>query len=196
MKKTFLRALATLACFTLTLNPASAKEFKVDTAHSSIGFTVTHLQLSEVEGRFNDFSGQFDWDASAPEKSRLEFSVKTESINTDNVKRDGHLKGEDFFDTAKYPTMTFKSSRVEKLSGDRYTITGDLTAHGKTKTISVPASIKGPIDAFNNGEESIGFRATFKINRIDYGIGAGWQSGSDKVVGHDVFITVKGEAHQ
>lgn len=196
MRKTLLSLFAAASCFLVAINPAAAKEFEVDSAHSQIGFSVTHLGLSEVEGRFNDFSGKFDWDAKNLKKSSISFTAKTESVNTDNAKRDKHLRNDDFFDAAKYPNLSFKSTKIEKLSGNRYNVTGELSAHGVTKTIKVPATIKGPIDAFGDGEESIGFRATFKINRLDYGIGSGWQSGSDKVVGHDVFITVKGEAHQ
>ena len=194
MKKLLAALVATATLF--TASAASAKEFTVDSAHSNISFTVTHLQLSEVEGRFNDFSGSFDWNADAPESSSLEFTAKTSSINTDNAKRDQHLRSDDFFAAETYPTLTFKSTKIKHLGGERYSVRGQLTAHGVTKTIDVPARIKGPVDLFGDGEESIGFRATFKINRIDYEIGNGWKGGSDKVVGHDVFITVKGEAHE
>lgn len=195
MRKTLVSVLTALALFSVSGN-ALAKVFEVDSAHSGITFTVTHLQLSEVEGRFKDFNGSFNWDAKNPENSSLTFTAQTQSVSTDNEKRDTHLKSGDFFDAGKFPTISFKSTEIKKLSGDRYNITGQLTAHGVTKTISVPATVKGPIDAFNDGKESIGFRASFKINRLDYGIGAGWQAGSDKVVGHDVFLTVKGEAHE
>ena len=157
---------------------------------------MTHLQLSEVEGRFNDFSGKFDWNADNPASSSLTFTAQTDRVNTDNAKRDSHLKTDDFFAADKYPELKFESTKIEKLSGERYNVTGNLTAHGVTKKISVPATIKGPVDLFGDGKQSLGFRATFKINRIDYGIGAGWKGGSDKVVGHDVFITVQGEAHE
>lgn len=196
MKKSILSAIAAITLFGFSATPAVAKEYNVDAAHSKIGFSVTHLGLSEVEGRFNDFSGTFDWNPDDLGSSSLTFSAKTGSVNTDNKKRDSHLKTADFFDAAKYPTLKFESTKIQKLSGERYNITGNLTAHGVTKKISVPASIKGPVDLFGDGDESLGFRATFKINRIDYGIGSGWKGGSDKVVGHDVFITVKGEAHE
>jgi polyisoprenoid-binding protein YceI len=193
MKRLLLASIvATLAVTTPTL----AKEFQVDTAHSKIGFSVTHLQLSEVEGRFNDFSGTIDWNVDKPTTSSVRFEVGVKSVNTDNEKRDDHLRGEDFFDAQKFPKMTFESTSVEPLGENRYNVTGKLTAHGVTKTVTVPVRIKGPIDAFNNGELSIGFSGRFKINRIDYGIGAGWKGGSDSVVGHDVFITVSGEAHE
>ena len=111
-------------------------------------------------------------------------------------RRDGHLKSPDFFDTAKYPTLTFETTSVEALSGNKYALTGDLTMHGVTKRITVPATIRGPVDAMGNGSLSLGFSTTFKVNRIEYGVGAGWKGGSDKVVGHDVFVSIKGEAHQ
>ena len=196
MKKKVLSALTALTLMGFIANPVAAKEYQVDSAHSKIGFSVTHLQLSEVEGRFNDFSGKFDWNADNPASSSLTFTAKTDSVNTDNAKRDSHLKNDDFFAADKYPELKFESTKIEKLSGDRYNVTGNLTAHGVTKKISVPATIKGPVDLFGDGKESLGFRATFKINRIDYGIGSGWKGGSDKVVGHDVFITVQGEAHE
>ncbi|HIB65763.1 MAG TPA: polyisoprenoid-binding protein [Phycisphaerales bacterium] len=196
MKKKVLSALTALTLMGFIANPVAAKEYEVDSAHSKIGFSVTHLQLSEVEGRFNDFSGKFDWNADNPASSSLTFTAQTDSVNTDNAKRDSHLKTDDFFAADKYPELKFESTKIEKLSGERYNVTGNLTAHGVTKKISVPATIKGPVDLFGDGKQSLGFRATFKINRIDYGIGAGWKGGSDKVVGHDVFITVQGEAHE
>lgn len=196
MKKYLTTLLTCFVCLTFAASPVLAKEFYVDVAHSKIGFSVTHLQLSDVEGRFTDFSGTIVWTPDNLQASSIVFEAQVDSINTDNAKRDAHLKNEDFFHAEKYPTLSFQSTKIEKLSEQRYNVVGKLTAHGVTKTISVPAMIKGPVDAFNNGEESLGFRATFKIDRMDYGIGAGWQSGSDKVVGHDVFITVLGEAHE
>lgn len=195
MKKKILSLIAAVALAATLMSPVSAKQFSVDSAHSSIQFTISHLQLSDVEGRFNDFTGSFDWNPKDTSKSSLEFSAKTKSVDTGNAKRDGHIRNADFFDSEKYPEFTFKSSKVEHLSGERYKITGDLSAHGVTKTITLPATVKGPVDLFGDGSQSLGFRATFKINRINYDIGNTWKGGSDKIVGHDVFLTVKGEAH-
>ena len=175
---------------------AQPKTYEVDGAHSRVGFSVTHLQLSEVEGRFGDYQGTINWDAEKPANSKIKFTVKADSIDTDNDRRDGHLKSPDFFDTAKYPTLTFETTSVEALSGNKYALTGDLTMHGVTKRITVPATIRGPVDAMGNGSLSLGFSTTFKVNRFEYGVGAGWKGGSDKVVGHDVFVSIKGEAHQ
>ena len=195
MKKKLMSLIATVMLATAVISPVSAKQFEVDTAHSSIKFTVSHLQLSDVEGRFNDFNGKFDWNPNDVSKSSLQFAAKTNSVDTGNSKRDAHIQNSDFFDSENYPEFSFQSTKIEHLSGERYAITGDLTARGVTKQITVPATVKGPVDLFGDGSESLGFRATFKINRINYKIGDTWKGGSDKVVGHDVFLTVKGEAH-
>jgi polyisoprenoid-binding protein YceI len=175
---------------------ARAEKYKVDTAHSTVGFTVTHLQLSEVDGRFKDFDGEINWDPKAPSKSSIAFTAQAKSVTTDTDKRDQHLRSADFFDVEKYPTLSFKSNKITALGEDRYSIAGDLTIHGVTRPVNVTANIRGPVDTFKDGDLSLGFRSTFKINRIDYKVGDNWKGGSDSVVSHDVFITIKGEAHQ
>ena len=173
---------------------ALADKYQVDAAHSSLGFSVTHLQMSEVDGRFKDFSGEFDWNPKALAKSSITFTAKASSITTDNDKRDEHLRGSDFFDVEKFPTLTFKSTGIKALGEDRYSVSGNLTVHGVTKPVTVQATIKGPSDPMKSGKPIIGFRTTFKINRMDYGVGANWKGNSDSVVSHAVFITIKGEA--
>lgn len=196
MNGTFKRAsLCLLAMLTLSA-VAGAQKYAVDSAHSSVGFSVTHLQLSEVDGRFKDFGGEINFDPKAPTRTSINFTVQAKSVSTDNDKRDEHLRGADFFDVEKYPTLTFRSTRVSALGEDRYSVTGDLTAHGVTRPVTVQATIKGPVDTSKDGKLSIAFRTTFKINRIDFKIGDGWKGGSDSVVSHDVFVTIKGEAHQ
>lgn len=195
MKKTF-QSLLLAALLTVGQTWAEPVSYPVDGAHSRVGFTVTHLQLSEVDGWFDNFSGTVNWDEKDPSKSKIAFSVKATSIDTGNEKRDGHLKSDDFFAVEKFPTLSFTSTSVKKLSDNKYSLVGDLTIHGVTKRVTLPATIKGPVDAFGNGKKILGFDSRFKINRIDYGVGAGWQGGSDKLVSHDVFINVKGEAHQ
>ena len=190
------KLISLITCLLLVTGAVSAKEYEVDPAHSKVGFSVTHLQLSEVEGKFNDFTGKIIWEPKDLKSSKIFFKAKTNSIDTDNNKRDAHLKGSDFFDAAKYPELSFESTKIKRLGSERYLVTGKLTAHGVTRTIKVTVRMKGPVDLFGDGETSLGFNTRFKINRISYGIGAGWKGGSDKVVGHDVFITVKGEAHE
>ncbi|MGE0494704.1 MAG: YceI family protein [Vulcanimicrobiota bacterium] len=193
--KPFFSVLMTLLLST-TLAWAEARTYQVDSAHSSVAFTVTHLQLSEVEGRFDDFDGKIVWDDANPANSKIEWTVKATSVNTGAAKRDEHLRSKDFFDVATYPELSFKSTSVRKLSGSKYEVKGDMTIHGVTKSISVPVEIKGPIDAFGDGKMSIGFKSSFKLNRIEYKVGDGWKGGSDKLVSHDVFVTIRGEAHQ
>lgn len=195
MKKLF-SLLGTLLCLAALANPAAAKEYEVDTGHSSIVFSVTHLQLSEVDGRFKDFEGVIDWDPDKLAATKIDWTVQVASITTDNERRDKHLRGADFFDADQYKTMTFKSTAVSKLSKDKYKVTGDLTMHGVTKSVTMTANIRGPVDTQDDGELSIGYRTTFKINRMDWGVGAGWKGNSDSVVSHAVFVTIKGEAHE
>ena len=190
------KLISLITCLLLVTGAVSAKEYEVDSAHSKVGFSVTHLQLSEVEGKFNDFTGKIIWEPKDLKSSKIFFKAKTNSIDTDNMKRDSHLKGSDFFDAAKYPELSFESTKIKRLGSERYSVSGKLTAHGVTRNIKVTVRMKGPVDLFGDGEMSLGFNTRFKINRISYGIGAGWKGGSDKVVGHDVFITVKGEAHE
>ena len=161
---------------------------------TEVGFEGSKVTGSH-KGGFKNVTGTVTVPEEDLSKAVVDIKMDMSSTWADDPKLEGHLKGEDFFDVTKFPTSTFVSSKIEK-SDEGHNVTGNLTAHGVTKKISVPATIKGPVDLFGDGKQSLGFRATFKINRIDYGIGAGWKGGSDKVVGHDVFITVQGEAHE
>ena len=189
-KRTALSALLSLSL----VGGALAENYHVDPAHSSLGFSVTHLQMSEIDGRFKDFTGEFEWDPKQLATSSIVFSAQASSITTDNEKRDEHLRSSDFFDVEKYPTLTFKSTSIKALGEDRYAVSGDLTIHGTTKPVTVQATIKGPSDPWKSGKPMIGFRTTFKIDRMDYGVGANWKGNSDAVVSHAVYITIKGEA--
>lgn len=187
-----LRTLCLLAVLS-TAGPALAENYQVDPAHSSLNFTVEHLGLSEINGRFTDFTGTLNFSPGTNDGS-VEFIAQAKSINTDVEKRDEHLRSADFFDVEKYPTLTFKSSKVTHLSEDRYQVDGKLTIHGVTRPITTSVRIVGPKEAM--GAQKIGFRTTFKINRIDFKIGDGEKFSSDAVIDHDIFIEVKGEAAQ
>lgn len=186
-----LRALCLFALLT-SATPVMAEKYQVDPAHSSINFNVEHLGLTEINGRFTDFTGTFNFVPGSNEGS-VEFVVQAKSINTDVEKRDEHLRNADFFDVAKYPTLSFKSTRVTHLADERYQVDGKLTIHGVTKPITASARIIGPKEAM--GTEKIGFRTTFKINRLHYKVGDGEKFNSDAVIDHNVFIEVKGEAN-
>lgn len=146
--------------------------WKVDGSHSKLGFSVTHLMVSETEGKFKVYEGtvasKSDLDFT---DAKIEFSVDVNSINTDDEKRDGHLKSADFFDVEKFPKMTFKATSMKagKVKGT-YDLEGDLTMHGVTKKVKLTAigaskTVKDPW-----GNTKYAFKITGKLNRVDYGL--------------------------
>jgi polyisoprenoid-binding protein YceI len=147
---------------------AHADTFKIDPVHSSIGFSVKHLGVSEFYGRFNDVSGQVVFDKADPSKSSVEVTIPVESIDTHNEKRDQHLKSPDFFNAKQFPTIIFKSKSVEG-SGDTYKATGDLTLHGVTKPLTLEIK-RGPEGKGMEGEIRAGGEARFTLKRSDFGM--------------------------
>ena len=141
----------------------------LDKAHSQIGFAVRHMMISTVRGRFKDFEAKLDIDDSDLTHSYLEGTVKTASIETEDVNRDAHLRSPDFFEADKYPTMTFKSTRIEKVGDDHYHVVGDLTIKDVTRQITFDTREEGRgKDPW--GKQHIGFSAQASINRRDYGL--------------------------
>ncbi|MFQ5583904.1 MAG: YceI family protein, partial [Calditrichia bacterium] len=110
-----------------------AKRFVVDKVHTNIGFLVRHMVLSKVRGEFKDYTIALNWDENNPENSSVEVRIKVASINTDNQRRDSHLKSSDFFDAKNYPEMIFNSSKIEKVDDNEYVAHGTLTIRGVTK---------------------------------------------------------------
>jgi polyisoprenoid-binding protein YceI len=141
----------------------------LDTTHSQIGFAVKHMMISTVRGRFNTFSGTFDIDEQNPAASSVDVTVDVSSITTGDANRDGHLKTADFFEQEKYPTMTYKSTRVEKLSDDEYRIYGDLTLHGVTREVPLTATLEG-LTTDMQGNRRAGFTVRAAISRKDFGL--------------------------
>ena len=173
----------------------AADTYAVDKGHSEVGFQIGHLGLSKVRGRFKDFDGTIRVDPAKPEASSVEFSVKTASIDTDNEKRDQDLRtGEGLLDVEKYPTLTFKSSKVTPKGKDRFDVAGTLTLHGVSKEVTLPVSVVGPIkDPWGN--QRVSFEITTTLNRKDYGIT--YHKVLDTgglVVGDDVSISITLEA--
>ena len=164
--------------------PATSESttFDVDLAHSHILFRTKHLGLSYAHGRFNTFAGKFELDGSPS----IQIEIETNSIDTQNAKRDGHLKSPDFFDSEQFPKATFKSTKIEDQGEGKYKVTGDLELHGKTKKISFEAIKIGegpdPWEGFRTG-----LHANFTIKRSDFGMTWGLDKGS---VGDEVFIEV------
>jgi polyisoprenoid-binding protein YceI len=174
--------------------PIPGGEYKIDPAHSVIGFAIRHLEINWVEGRFKDFTGTIRYDDTDVTKSSVEFAAKVESVDTGIEPRNAHLKTGDFFDVEKYPLMTFKSTRVERKGKGSYVLYGDLTLKGVTKQVSFPFTITGAVnDPWGNTR--FGIEAHTKINRRDYGItyGNALKSGGLDV-GNEVSIDLNLEA--
>jgi polyisoprenoid-binding protein YceI len=174
--------------------PIASGEYKIDPAHSVIGFAIRHYEISLVRGRFKDFTGTIRYDESDISKSSVEFAAKIESIDTGVDARNAHLRTADFFDAAKYPEMTFKSTRVERRAGDQYVLHGDFTLKGVTKQISLPFTMTGAIkDAQSNTR--FGVAAQTKLDRRDYGITWGKAMANGGLdVGNEVMIDLQLEA--
>lgn len=174
--------------------PAAApapNTWTIDTSHSQAAFTVKHMMVSNVRGSFGTTKGTIVWDGKDVSKIQAEATIDTTSITTNNVKRDTHLKSPDFFDVEKFPTITFKSKRVEGVAGGKFKLIGDLTLRGVTKEVAL--DVEGPSDPFvSQGRARIGATATTKINRQEYGVS--WSNkldGGGVVVSDDVVITLE-----
>lgn len=162
----------------------------IDPAHSSANFSVKHMMIAKVHGGFEKVSGTLQYDPSDITKASIEASIDAASINTREAQRDGHLKSADFFDVEKYPTLNFKSKKVEK-DGEDLKVTGDLTIHGVTKEVVL--EVEGPTAEMKDpyGNIKIGISATTKIKRKDFGLtwNAALEAGG-VLVGDDVAISL------
>ena len=145
--------------------------WEIDSVHSHVAFSVRHMMVSTVRGRFNVLRGHLHIDEANPANSWVEAEVDASSVDTHDAGRDGHLRSPDFFDTEKYPTITFKSTNVEHLDGDEYRVTGDLTMHGVTKSITFQAEYSGQSNMM--GVQRAGLTARTKINRKEFDLGWG-----------------------
>ncbi|MFJ9247105.1 YceI family protein [Streptomyces sp. NPDC101776] len=144
-------------------------EYTIDPSHTTLGFTARHAMVTNVKGKFLDFTGTLHLDGSDPAKSTASLDVKMESIDTGSPDRDGHLKSADFFKTDEFPTMTFRSTSAEALGGDDYRITGDLEILGTTKPITIDLEFNGAAkDPFGN--ERVGFEGKAEILRSEFGL--------------------------
>jgi polyisoprenoid-binding protein YceI len=177
----------------LSLAATASAQWTFDKAHSSINFSVTHMVVSEVDGSFKDFTGEVKSDKPDFSDLSVNFTIQVASVNTEDDKRDGHLKSADFFDAAKYPTITFKSTSVKKISDKKLELEGDLTMHGVTKKVKWDVKYNGTIkDPYGNNRA--GFKATTTINRKDYGVS--WNKTLDSggvAVSDEVNLTVNTE---
>lgn len=171
--------------------PAAAQTWKIDSSHSSATFTVKHMMVSNVPGRFGKVEGTIVYDGKNIAGVKADATIDATTITTDNEKRDAHLKSPDFFDTASFPTITFKSKRAEAVGNGRFKLIGDLTMRGKTKEVVL--DVEGPTDPVTvQNSQRIGATATTTINRQDFGVS--WSrtmDGGGYVVGDQVKVTLE-----
>jgi polyisoprenoid-binding protein YceI len=143
--------------------------WKIDSAHSNAEFAVKHMMISTVRGRFRTLEGTIHLNEAEPARSSLEAVIEAASVDTAEPKRDDHLRSADFFEVEKYPRLTFRSTRVEQVKGDRWQITGDLTIRDVTKEVVLDTEYEGQIkDAY--GLQRAAFSAQTELNRKDFGL--------------------------
>lgn len=186
MKKVILGLLLVASLFSTSL---FAKEYDVDKAHTNVGFKIKHLQISNVNGNFKDYSAVIDFDPTNYEFKKLEATIKVASVNTENQTRDNHLQQDDFFKAKKYPDMTFVMKKYEKTSKEKGKMTGTLTIAGVSKDITLNTEIGGVIT--QNGKEKLGFSLNGEIKRSDFKFASG---SSTLTLGDNVGINVEVEA--
>jgi len=180
-----------LLLFLITSLTFAQTNWEFDKAHTKIGFSVTHLVITDVEGKFNEFDGAIESPTDNFEDASITFSANIASIDTDNEKRDGHLKSDDFFNAEKFPKMTFKSKSMKKIEGKNYKLIGDLTIRDVTKEVKLDVVYNGTVnDPWGNTKA--GFALEGVINRFDYNLK--WNTALETgglVVGEEVTILAK-----
>lgn len=200
-----MKLIRTLLVVTLAALPLFAQEVQtaapvteswtIDKSHSTAEFKVRHL-MANVGGRFNDFDAVIHLDRTNAANSSVEFTIQATSIDTGNKNRDEHLRSPDFFDVAKFPTISFKSVSIRERSKDLYDVTGDLTMHGVTKRITLPVQFLG-FGRGPGGSEKAGFEITTTLNRKDFGVV--WNRNLDEggvLLGDDVKVTINLELNK
>jgi polyisoprenoid-binding protein YceI len=169
----------------------AADTYSIDPAHSTVGFAVSHMVINTVHGKFNEFSGNLSLEGKVIKQATG--TIQTKSIDTGVERRDNDLRSPNFFDAAKYPTISFQSKRAEE-QGGQAVLVGDFTMHGVTKEISLPVTVKGPIkDPWGNTR--IGFQARATLNRKDYGLkyNQALETGG-LIVGDEIELEINAEA--
>jgi polyisoprenoid-binding protein YceI len=179
-----LRTVAAVLAVAAVASLQAADTYTVDPVHSSVSFQVQHAGISYVHGRFNEMSGEFTIDKDDPSKSSIAFTVKTDSVDTNNKQRDGHLKSPDFFNVKQFPAINFKSKSIKKGDKDSYEVTGDLTMHGETKEIKFKLS-GGKETEFPPKVKRTGYWADLALKRSEFGMGKMLEA-----IGDTVYISV------
>lgn len=182
-----------LTCCLLAVSSLDAVEYQIDNTHSATIFSVQHLGLGYSYGRFNTFSGTINFDEAALDQSSIHMEIDVASVDTDNKKRDDHLRNADFFDAGTHPKMTFTSTSIKAVDGkkDTYAVSGKLSIRGTSKDITVETKKVGQGIHAMTQTPAIGFETQFSIDRTEFGVGQGKVS---QMLGKKVRITVALEA--
>lgn len=187
------RTIVLLLSISIISSAFAQTTWTIDRSHSKVGFNIIHMAVSEVEGKFNDFDGTIVSKNEDFNGAEVSFAAKTTSIDTDNERRDNHLKSPDFFEAEKFPEITFKGNLVK--SGSKYKLVGDFTMKGVTKKVEFDVTYGGSINT-DRGSKA-GFKLTGSLNRQDYGLT--WNnkaSGGELVVSDEVELIVKIELNK
>ena len=162
----------------------------IDSVHSLVEFAVKHLMIATVRGRFGEIKGTVEYEESTPKNSQVEIEIPIATIDTRTEQRDNHLRSPDFFDVQRFPTMTFKSKRIDGDVNGEFTLVGDLTIRDQTREVALDAEFQGRTkDPW--GGDRMGFEASGKINRKDFGLA--WNQALDSggwVLGDDIKMTI------
>lgn len=189
--KNNLTSLALAAAFCAASAPALAETWSVDASHSTVGFAVRHMMVSNVKGSFDKFTASVEGSPADPATASITATIEVGSVNTREPKRDDHLRSADFFDAATFPQMTFASTKVEKVSATKAKVTGNLTLRGVTKAVVLDVEYTEPVKS-PWGKSVVGATATGKVNRKDFGVS--WSKsldGGGLVVSDEVTIQLE-----
>ena len=193
-------ALAALVIFGIdgigaqTQPAAGPNTWTIDTGHSTAGFSVKHLMVSTVRGTLGPIKGTIEYDGKSLDTIKVDASIDVSAINTGNQSRDRDLKGDGFFDVAKFPTATFKSKRVEAAGAGKFMLIGDLTMHGITKEVTFSVEGPSPVVKAQNGGQKVGASATTTLNRRDFGLEYNNMVEAVPVVADEIQVTIDIEA--
>jgi len=182
---------ATIAGTLAVPSPAATTTWQIDPAHTAAGFSVKHMMIATVRGQFKGVTGTVNWDDQDISNSIVDVTIDANTVDTGEPKRDADLKSANFFDVAQYPTITFKSTKIERISAAKMKVAGNLTIHGVTKPVVL--DVEGPSGAIKDpyGKTRVALNATTTVNRMDYGVK--WNAkmdGGGIVVGDDVNINI------
>ena len=195
MKNWMSRSLIVLVVVIAAPIAASADTWQIDPGHSTVGFTVRHMTISSVRGQFDKFTGTITSKGSDPASVSIDVTIDTASIDTRSSDRDADLKSANFLDVAKYPTMTFKSKKIEAAGTGKWKVVGDLTLHSVTREVTL--AVEGPTAPIKDpwGNTRAGASATTKISRKNFGLT--WNKAIEAggaVVGDEVSVSIDVEA--